>query len=464
METKKTSKKRTKRVSIRKMTKILIIEGLVLTILVISLAMMKLIESKETDNQQVVENITPTSPIDISPTITPKEEKEKIEKEKQAEYLKTAEMLAAQYDYDGAIEYLKGYGENYSNITEFVSSIADYETKKSKCDPFGAYESATEINHIFFHSLIYDTEKAFNSYEANGYNYYMTTVSEFKEMMRQMYESGYVLVSIHDVVQQVEKEDGTISFEEGNIMLPPDKKPFVLSQDDVNYYDYMDGDGFASRVVIDQNGRPSTEIILEDGTSQIGDYDMIPVLESFIEEHPDFSYKGARGIIALTGYEGALGYRTDPTSSNLETYEHDKQTVIQVANVMREYGWEFACHSNGHRDMAESSQGFLESDTKSWLENVGALVGETDIYIYPFGIDVQSGIKPYDNEKYKYLKASGFNIFCGVEAKPWMQINKDYVRMQRRPLDGQAMLMYPDRLADLFDLSTVIDPSRPPIQ
>ena len=27
------------------------------------------------------------------------------------------------------------------------------------------------------------------------------------------------------------------------IYLPEGKKPFVLSQDDVNYYDYMEGDG-----------------------------------------------------------------------------------------------------------------------------------------------------------------------------------------------------------------------------
>ena len=58
-----------------------------------------------------------------------------------------------------------------------------------------------------------------------------------------------------------------------------------------------------------------------------------------MEEHPDFSYKGAKGILALTGYEGALGYRTnDPTSP---TYEQDKETVKEVARVLKENGWEF---------------------------------------------------------------------------------------------------------------------------
>lgn len=403
----------------------------------------------------------------ISPTLSleeEKEQKEEQEKEKRAVYLEEAEQLAIGYDYDGAIQYVKAYEDDYTKYPEFVEAIAMYETKKEACDPFGAYTSAAEVNHVFFHSLIYDTKKAFQSYEANGYNYYMTTVSEFKEMMKQMYEDGYVLVSIHDVVKKVTNEDGTTTYTEGDIMLPPDKKPFVLSQDDVNYYEYMENDGFASRIVLDEEGRPATELIQEDGTSQVGDYDLVPILETFIKEHPDFSYKGARGIIALTGYEGALGYRTNPESKNSKTYDQDRKTVTEIAKVMRESGWEFACHSNGHRDMEKCTQAFLEKDTKLWLENVGALVGETDIYIYPFGIDIQSGVKTYSNEKYQYLKLSGFEIFCGVEARPWMQIKSDYVRMQRRPLDGQAMLMYPERLLDLFDLSTIIDTTRPKLK
>jgi hypothetical protein len=33
--------------------------------------------------------------------------------------------------------------------------------------------------------------------------------------------------------------------------------------------------------------------------------------------------------------------------------------------------------------------------------------------------------------------------------------------MTRRPVDGQAMLEFPERLKDLFDLSTIIDAARP---
>ena len=50
-------------------------------------------------------------------------------------------------------------------------------------------------------------------------------------------------------------------------------------------------------------------MLLDDG--DIGDYDVVPRMDSFIREHPDFSYHNARGTVALTGYNGVFGYRTD---------------------------------------------------------------------------------------------------------------------------------------------------------
>lgn len=107
-------------------------------------------------------------------------------------------------------------------------------------------------------------------------------------------------------------------------MLPEGKKPFVMSQDDVCYYPYMDGDGFAKRIVIGENGKPACEMVMDDGTTSTGSYDLIPLLEDFIQEHPDFSYKGARAIIAFTGYEGILGYRTASSYQDSPTYEADR--------------------------------------------------------------------------------------------------------------------------------------------
>ena len=93
-------------------------------------------------------------------------------------------------------------------------------------------------------------------------------------------------------------------------MLPPGKIPFVMSQDDLCYYEYMDGDGFASRMIVGENGKPTCEMVMDDGSVSVGSYDLVPLLEDFITEHPDFSYRGARAVLAFTGYQGVLGYRT----------------------------------------------------------------------------------------------------------------------------------------------------------
>ena len=37
-----------------------------------------------------------------------------------------------------------------------------------------------------------------------------------------------------------------------------------------------------------------------------------------------------------------------------------------------------------------------------------------------------------------------------------VHVKNDYVRMTRRPLDGQAMLQFPERLADLFSVEEVM--------
>lgn len=451
------------------MGKIIIIEVIILVLVIGAYIFVKnsnLFENNENPGK-VVAGDSDKGTTTPEVTLTPEEiEQQRIEAEQKklqeeiTAIKAEADLFAMQYDYDAAMEKIKSFSGNYLEQEELAKAYSDYEATKQTLVPLGAYNSVDQINHIFFHSLIADTDLAFDGdYDSNGYNYYMTTISEFIAMMEQMYEDGYVLVSIHDVAKEVTLEDGTKKFVPGDILLPPDKKPFVLSQDDVNYYDYMDGDGFASRIVIDENGRPSTEMILSDGNTVVGDYDMVPVLETFLETHPDFSYKGARGILALTGYEGALGYRTDDKTS--PTYEQDKETVKEVAKVLKEWGWEFASHSWGHRNMGTSSYNFIVKDTTRWLEEVGSLIGPTDILIYPYGIEIENTIGNYKSDKYEYLKSVGFNYYCGVYKAPWIHVKDDYVRMTRRPLDGQAMLEFPERLEDLFDLSTIIDKSRP---
>lgn len=385
------------------------------------------------------------------------EEEQALEQRRQL--IASADQLAFGYDYDAAIEKITSY-EGYEQIEEMANAVVRYEEEKKSLVPYGAFEGIDEISHVFFHSLIADTKKAFDGdYMSNGYNYWMTTVDEFNRMLEQMYESGYVLVSIHDIAHEEVQADGSTKMVAGEILLPEDKKPFVLSQDDVNFYEYMQKDGFAKRIVIDENGYPACEIVQDGVTSVARDYDVVPILEKFIEEHPDFSYRGARGIIGVTGYEGVMGYRTNETDS--ETYDEDLKQAIETANRLKEIGWEFASHSYGHGHMGQKSADYVASDSKHWDSAIASIVGDTDIYLFPYGEDIQEGVGNYSGEKYETLYSYGFRYFCGVYAYPWIQVKDAYVRMTRRNLDGFTMHFHPERLEDLFDVETTIDEARP---
>ena len=72
----------------------------------------------------------------------------------------------------------------------------------------------------------------------------------------------------------------------------------------------MTGTGFATKLCLDENGKVVNEYVERDGSVSYGSYDVLTVLEDFIETHPDFSYQGSKGILAFTGYDGILGYRT----------------------------------------------------------------------------------------------------------------------------------------------------------
>lgn len=383
-----------------------------------------------------------------------------------ADVLAEAGRLAASYDYDGAIALLQTV-PGYETDTEITAAIEEFERTKATL----VEVDITTIPHVFYHSLIVDPSKAFHNdaARAEDYNQVMTTVDEFNKITQQMYEKGYVLVKLHDMATNV---DGTM--QKGTILLPPDKKPFVLSIDDVSYYEYMKGDGFATRIVLDSQGYPTCEMEMDDGTVRTGDYDVVPLLEAFIKEHPDFSYKGARGIIALTGYDGILGYRTapkygDPSNENYKeeyasiNWEQEKQQATAVAARMEELGWEFASHSWGHKDMGAASLESLKTDMEKWLDQVNPLLGgDTDILIFPFGTDIGSWRNYDDNEKFDYLKAQGFDYYCNVDAnQPWVQFSSRYLRQARINFDGYEMYYCADKLTMFFDPDSVFDSSRP---
>lgn len=394
-----------------------------------------------------------------STTISPEpefteEEQAAIRREEQlVPILEEAKTLALGYYYPEALECLDTVPEEFRQDAEVLSAVEKYT---NAADSFVPYEKP--VRHVFFHSLIADTSLAFDGDSmSNGYNYWMTTVDEFHTMLEELYKNQYILIDIHDLASETVDENGNVTLKANAPLVPYGKIPLVLSVDDVNYYDYMKEDGFARKLLLDEHGNVKNLYVDQQGNELIGDYDVVPILDSFIKEHPDFSLRGAKGIIALTGYEGTLGYRTNDAQS--ETYEQDKIDAKAVADRMKETGWLFAVHGWGHRDAAKITTQHLKQDTLRWKEEVGSLVGETDIYIYPYGSEID-----YPNDKLDFFTKEGFRYFCGVWTKPFVSVNDTYVRQTRCNLDGYNMITRPQALADLFDVSNVLDPTRPELE
>jgi len=320
------------------------------------------------------------------------------------------------------------------------------------------------VSHLFFHSLVVDPERAFdNDAEAPGYLDYMVTVDEFNEILNQLYERDYILISPHDLYE-VDADGGVESIP---LEIPEDKKPLVLSFDDLSYYEYMDDDGFADRLVLN-DGKVVNEYTDAAGTQHTGSYDHVPILDAFVEEHPDFSHDGAKGTIALTGYNGVFGYRTsDLTYDESDTnIEQEQEAAKEVADELKEHGWEFASHSWGHINFTTSPVSFIQEDHEKWQREVEPLIGETDLLVYPFGADI-AGVEDYAGAKFEYLKEQGFHAFFHVDASvpAWGQLRPEYLREARINVDGislkNAIDGKSDTLEEFFDPATVVDPARP---
>ncbi len=429
--------------------------------------------------------------------------------------LEAARLIAAGYDYERAVARLREV-EGYKLIPEIMEAINSFEQAETTLEevPYN------QVYHVFFHSLIVDNEVCFKmSGSWAAYNETMTTLSEFEKILQQMYDNGWVLVKLHDMAALNENGEFVL----GSIMLPPGKKAFVLSLDDLSYYHYMQETGgrfmnaFAKKVVIDENGDPRCEYTERDGTVSVGNYDCVPILEDFIKEHPDFSYRGAKGCIALTGYNGILGYRTDSiydysadpawaqkyveewsaffngntatTESTLNYFARERKNypgmydgydraeerrqAKLVADRLKELGWEFASHTWGHINVQTNGLETIIKDNERWQFEVEPLIGETDTIIFAFGSDISNWV-PYseENEKYVYLHEQGFRYYCNVSTyelpNAWVQYSQTYqfIRQARANLDGYSMWKEiskdPDgRLDIFFDTESVFDPERP---
>ena len=73
---------------------------------------------------------------------------------------------------------------------EAEAALADIEAAAAKTV---VWEDNSKISHLFVHSLVVDTKRAFDGdYRQQGYLDYMVTLDEFKKIIAELHKRGFV--------------------------------------------------------------------------------------------------------------------------------------------------------------------------------------------------------------------------------------------------------------------------------
>ena len=320
------------------------------------------------------------------------------------------------------------------------------------------YIYTDKVEHLFTHCLIAYPEIAFKA-DNEMRKYYAVdciTSKEFISILNELYNNDYVLVNLNSCF----KTENNIAVKQ-KIKIPKNKKALVLSFDDVNYDHKKMGLGMVDKIIIDDKGNLASLTKFGNKNDIRYDVEFIPILEQFIKMHPDFSINGAKGVLNVTGYDGILGYRT--SRRNLITRDEEIKQAQVVVNKLKENGWIFASHSYGHYHMNKIDLLKWKEEVKLWKDEVECLVGETNIYVYPYG-----EWQVFENgeicDKHKILQEAGFSLFCGVGMQTFYSYlpNKNHkvLFMDRKCVDGSTITAKRSELTPFFNPSNILDSAR----
>lgn len=321
------------------------------------------------------------------------------------------------------------------------NKIENKYDKRHHKDEKNLVEYDGKVSHVFFHPIISDPQKAYtdNQQQAKGNYDWMVTVNEFNKAIEKLHENNYILIDPHDAYDLE-----STPVKRKKLKLPKGKKPLIMSMDDMNYYEYMQGNGYTERLTLNKDNETVAEKKNDQGKmEQSKTNDAVPLLNDYVKKHPDFSYKGQKAVVGLTGYEGVLGYRTNDLEH--PNYEKRKKQAKKVADSMKRDGWTFASHSYGHINFEDSSDEQIIEDTKRWKKEVEPIVGETDLFIFPHGAQDRN------STSYNYMiDEAGFKYMAGVGPDNFTSLSNKDIYQDRVAIDGLNLHQFKYKLKPFF--------------
>ena len=374
-----------------------------------------------------------------------------------------AQLKASGYDYDGAIKLIDSFSGDITEYPDMVALRAEYVNTMTQ---LVEHRDPSMIPNLSFHVLIEDLERALKDESLGGkYNRNFVSTGEFKQILEHLYANGYVLVDFESFVTAASLND-TQSYIPKPIYLPSGKKPVMITETMVNYFQYMvdpdkdgtpdaKGAGFANKLVV-ENGDIKASYIDASGNTMVGDYDLVPILETFLEEHPDFSYQGARATLAVTGSEGIFGYRTNTSfiaSKGQAWYDTECQGAKEVVQALRNKGYTLACFTYKNDNYGGMSAAQIQADQQEWAKNITPVIGAVDTLVFA----QEGNLSSYTSSAFDVLYDIGYRYFVSSDTKPWAVVENTYVRQNRLMVTGRTMQHYSDQFNGLFDCAAILN-------
>jgi hypothetical protein len=343
--------------------------------------------------------------------------------------------------------------------------LAAYEQEVKRKIPENLVAWRGQVVHLVVNPLITRPAAAFDGDRwSDNADLNRLTGTEFERMLEQLYQQGYMLISESSLL----KADGSFK----SISLPQGKKPLILTISGLSYPITVRQQGTAERLVYD----PESNLVLCEYINVEGERvvdeggESVCILNRFVRAHPDFSFDGAKGTIAVRGAYDIFGYVTTEAQATAsrdlatlyglppETYDtglfaNHQQAVGRIAKHLKEQGWEFASYGYSESSMTELTPDEIRSEAAAWRSTVGSLVGDTKIFVYP-----NNHILPGNDERSQALQESGFRIFNGIGPKPFLYNQENYIYMDCQMVSGS--ILRSNRLDWLLQTADIYDAAR----
>ncbi len=303
------------------------------------------------------------------------------------------------------------------------------------------------IEHLNFNTLISYPDKILNQENQNSSIYDETkiTPSEFKKILQELYSNNFILISLSELYFI----DNNIIYPK-KLLLPKNKKPLVLSFNNVTYKSSYQNTGEIDKIIIDNEDRLATYSTKQSIQNRIAhDNEFLPILESFIQDNPSFSFNNARGIIFFTINNGILGYKINNKNSSSK---HDIKRVSEIVRRLKNLGWEFG--SNNYDNSSDFALNEIEfiNNICLWKKHISPIINSTPHYSSFNGENIT-----IDETKLKVLLDNNFYSFFYDSNTPNLTIKNNYLLMSKKRVDGNSLRNNPEIFTDLFDCKKVYD-------